>query len=310
MINIFISYGFDDNISSLISELSQKKDSYNKVTQPNYPKADFDSVKLEKTTGNWRLESRNTIMNSQIVILALGKKGISSSNVEWEANIAANYHKLIIYYPLTDDIEPPNWLNQIPVIHAQNIHDILNVIYSFNRGSYDLFNNDISRIISNESDRSNLFEQYKVYLDTSEKLVERRQKVNNFYITANSIVVAFIGTLLSFNMDHLYRMAAVLLLCFVGIMINYSWNNILTTYGILNKSKMAIISMIEKYLPANLYDAEYKCMKTDKKYVSFTKSEKKLPLSFGLMFILCAVLFLFLLYKSSGSSILQLLIEK
>ena len=46
---------------------------------------------------------------------------------------------------------------------------------------------------------------------------------------------------------------------------------------------MKILSLIEKRLPASLYDAEWKAMKnrySKEKYVSFTDSEKKLPYIF------------------------------
>lgn len=63
--------------------------------------------------------------------------------------------------------------------------------------------------------------------------------------------------------------------------------------------QMKIISYIEKQLPASLYDAEWAALSdklNKRKYVSFTNSEKRVPVLFVVVYIcvsLCGIAFLF-----------------
>lgn len=67
----------------------------------------------------------------------------------------------------------------------------------------------------------------------------------------------------------------------------------MNAYGILNGSKMKVISIIEHNLPVRLYDAEWDVMSdklNSKKYVSFTDSEKKTPKAFIALYILLIII--------------------
>ena len=148
-------------------------------------------------------------------------------------------------------------------------------------------------------DKSILLEQYKVFLQTSEDLVSRRQNVNNFYISINSALMAAFGIIWALNILPIYKFFTGILLSIVGIILSISWIKLLASYGDLNSSKMKIISYIEKQLPASLYDAEWAALSdklNKRKYVSFTNSEKKVPLLFIIVYIcvsICGIAFLF-----------------
>ena len=79
------------------------------------------------------------------------------------------------------------------------------------------------------------------------------------------------------------------------MVLSISWMQILISYGRLNSSKIKIICIIEKHLPASLYDAEWAALDNklnNKKYISFTDSEKRVPTIF---LVIYAVIFLVLL---------------
>ena len=83
-----------------------------------------------------------------------------------------------------------------------------------------------------------------------------------------------------------------------GIVLDVSWMKILDSYAILNSSKMKIIELIEKRLPASIYDKEWEVMSNklnNRKYVSFTESEKRIPRIFSIIFGLAFVAFLVIL---------------
>ena len=127
-----------------------------------------------------------------------------------------------------------------------------------------------------------------MFLQTSEDLVSRRQNVNNFYISINSALMAAFGIILALNIQPLYKSIAGVLLAAVGIILSISWIKLLASYGDLNSSKMKIISYIERQLPASLYDAEWAALSdklNKRKYVSFTNSEKRVPILFIVVYI-------------------------
>jgi hypothetical protein len=94
---------------------------------------------------------------------------------------------------------------------------------------------------------------------------------------------------MTFSIDAKYKMTVGITLSFVGIILALSWTNILTTYGNLNSSKMKIISMIERELPASLFDTEWEVLSdslNNHRYVSFTDSEKRIPKMFIAIYFL------------------------
>ena len=111
--------------------------------------------------------------------------------------------------------------------------------------------------------------------------------------------MATYGIIFALDILPLYKLATVLLLSAVGIILSVSWVKILTSYGDLNSSKMKIINHIEKQLPASLYKAEWEALSdklNKRKYVSFTTSEKRIPILFIVVYIcvsICGVAFLF-----------------
>ena len=80
-------------------------------------------------------------------------------------------------------------------------------------------------------------------------------------------------------------------MCAAGIILDISWINILEAYGTLNSAKLKVINLLEEQLPIALYDAEWRIMSdklNNKKYVSFTDSEKRIPKLF--MAIYCLII--------------------
>ena len=119
--------------------------------------------------------------------------------------------------------------------------------------------------------------------------MERRQNVNSFYISVNAAVIA-VFSVVSSLVNDLPSLASIAALMFVIVgILDISWLKILESYGILNSSKMKVISIIEKQLPASLYDSEWTIMSdklNSKKYISFTDSEKRVPKLFIMFYAL------------------------
>lgn len=241
----------------------------------------------------WKREAGRLLKKSQMVLFVAGKKSHESKNIDWELKRALKLNKLIMIYYLEKGNEINNCLNgkdrfsqkeKLLAEEANCLEDILKRVRKYEDSEYKLFNGEVEKI-----DRSELLEQYKIFLETSESLVNRRQTVNSFYVSANTVLVTVVGGLIAV-LDSVSERAVLLLMTgAVGIVLSVSWIGILNTYGTLNASKMKVISIIERHLPAALYDTEWDVMSdklNSKKYISFTDSEKKAPKAFMVLYII------------------------
>lgn len=250
----------------------------------------------------WKIDAARKIKKAQMILFFVGKASHTSENIDWEIIKAIKLSKPI----RTVKLEDSNKLNESllvtdpfsgeknPYNTESNFDELVTAIKEHENGHYRVFNSDIQAI-----DKNILLEQYKVFLQTSEDLVSRRQNVNNFYISINSALMAAFGIIWALEILPIYKFFTGILLSAVGIILSISWIKLLASYGDLNSSKMKIISYIEKQLPASLFDAEWAALSdklNKRKYVSFTNSEKRVPILFVIVYIcvsICGIAFLF-----------------
>ena len=145
-----------------------------------------------------------------------------------------------------------------------------------------------------ESSRRLLFEQYRMFVETSERLVARRQTVNAFFLSVNTLLLSAIGFIFqpAFGADGWSgSLAALLGLCAAGILAAYAWRRMVASFRQLNAGKFAVIDQLERHLPAALFRAEWAALGagTDKKrYVPFTTTEGRLTIGFGAAYLALA----------------------
>ena len=254
---------------------------------------DANVLLLENGGFFWKIEALKLIKMSQMVLFLVGDTSHESLNITWELKMAKKYNKYIMFYKLNAsyklndilyDKDPFSGKKSLIASEAKAITDITKKISSYEHGEYNIFNGEIENLSKDE-----LLEQYKIFLQTSETLVERRQNVNSFYISVNAAVIA-VFSVVSSLVNDLPSLASIAALMFVIVgILDISWLKILESYGILNSSKMKVISIIEKQLPASLYDSEWTIMSdklNSKKYISFTDSEKRVPKLFIMFYAL------------------------
>jgi len=237
-----------------------------------------------------------------MVVFFVGETSHTSENIDWEIRTAIKLQKTIYTVKLNEAFELNSALEvfdpfsgeKIPYDKSSDFNALTELISKHESGDYKVFNQGLESI-----DKNILLEQYKVFLQTSEDLVSRRQNVNNFYISINSALMAVFGIIWALDILSIYKFFTGILLSVIGIILSVSWIKLLASYGDLNSSKMKIISYIEKQLPASLYDAEWAALSdklNKRKYVSFTNSEKRVPVLFIVVYAcvsICGIAFLF-----------------
>lgn len=145
------------------------------------------------------------------------------------------------------------------------------------------------------SDYQNHFlEQYKLYLASVEKISDRRQNANNYFITTNTVLISILG--LSFKLTVFENISWIkALIAFVGIVICVIFWYLLRAYKQLNTGKFAVIHEVEKRLPLSLYSHEWNVLgqgKDTAKYYPFSHIELLIPWVFGIIYTLLIFVFL------------------
>ena len=133
-------------------------------------------------------------------------------------------------------------------------------------------------------DSEALLAQYRLLVETSEALVVRRQGVNTFFLSVNSLVLAAASLLL--RDGTLSDMEAFALVCLSvgGCVLCFVWRRLITSFRQLSRGKFDVIHALEQRLPARIFTAEWTALgrgEDPKKYLPFTGTEAKTPLVFA-----------------------------
>lgn len=136
---------------------------------------------------------------------------------------------------------------------------------------------------SNNNDRKYyaiLWEQYKLAITLSDKLIARRELSNKIYLTLNTAIVSVVF-IDKFN---------TLILPVLGILFCFLWYSSLKAYKRLNKVKFNIIWELEDILqkevqlPKKLMKDEWEKVK-ENNHKSFTEYEKLVPTGFIILYV-------------------------
>ena len=144
-------------------------------------------------------------------------------------------------------------------------------------------------VFAEEAGQSILFGQYRLFVDSSEKLVARRQTVNTFFLSINALLLSATGFIVKDVPQEGTAFAGVLTVGVAGILLCITWRTLVRSYGQLNTGKFAVIHALEQHLPAALFKAEWHVLdegRDKQKYTSFTKTEARIPIVFAVLYSL------------------------
>lgn len=276
-------------------------------------------VLLEGNQDNWEGDATARIRECAKILYVVGECSADSPYIQIELDIANKENKDIYVYRLKDNYRVNDCLLQLnDLSHSQKgEHEGEIIIGKFRKRIFILNEAELEKRIFTDSqeielilkgsgfdNKDTLMEQYKMFVQTSEDLVSRKQSVNTFYVTLNSLFLSAIVSVICVAGDSLLfadnSMIVYLIsgfLSVIGIVICSSWVTLLNSYADLNASKMAIISCIEERLAVKLFDTEWALLTRrigKRKYQSFTVKEIGVARIFLYLYILliiiCAVL--------------------
>lgn len=139
-----------------------------------------------------------------------------------------------------------------------------------------------------DSFKADLFEQYKLYVESAEKISERRVAANNYLLTVNAFLVTLYGLVAASRFNTFW----IILVPVAGFLVALTWHRIITSYRDLNTVKFKVIHELERQMPAALYDYEWHMAGKGrgKAYHPLSHLERWVPIIFMVLYALLAVL--------------------
>jgi hypothetical protein len=135
-------------------------------------------------------------------------------------------------------------------------------------------------------EQEHILEQYKLYIQSAEKVSDRRHNVNKFYSSLATSIAGVIGYVKTNNLKN--DQYLILVLSISAILACIYWLNLLENYRKLNLAKFNVIHEIENLLPLRLFDFEWEKLgraKDKMLYKKMSSIEKGIPIIFVALFL-------------------------
>ncbi len=145
--------------------------------------------------------------------------------------------------------------------------------------------------------KSHLFEQYKLFIESAERVSDRRQSANNYFLAINTAIISLIGLIYEIKLKDISFIC--ILLSIIGILICVIFYFLINSYKQLNSGKFKVIHEIEQELPLALYKREWEILGEGKnkcKYWPFSHIEIKIPFIFGLIYLILLIIYILTIF--------------
>jgi len=144
-----------------------------------------------------------------------------------------------------------------------------------------------------EKFHDHLLEQYKLYVEMTDRGTTRRAHTNRLYVSLVSGLLALLSVVVS--KDDFAGIPTIVFLgvAGLGILLCILWFFTIRDYRQLNSAKFEVINEMEKHLPDQPYDREWEILQRGRdgtRYFGLSKIEQYVSVLVALLFLL---LFLF-----------------
>lgn len=135
--------------------------------------------------------------------------------------------------------------------------------------------------------KDHLLEQYKLYVESTSQISERRTSANNYLVTVNAFLVTLYGLASSFGNNTAWLVVVPV----SGALVCVTWLALIRSYRDLNTAKFKVLHELEQRLPAALFDREWDHAQQGegKAYKPLTHIEPYIPLVFASLYIILAI---------------------
>lgn len=143
--------------------------------------------------------------------------------------------------------------------------------------------------------QDHLFDIYKLYVEMTDRISQRRAQANTLFLTLNTALLAAMSVIVSKNVNLLFF----IIVGFAGLANCYFWRQLIVSYKQMNSGKFQVIHEIEAMLPLQVYKTEWIALgegKNHKKYNPFTHIEQNVPFIFMMLYFLMILAVLVIIY--------------
>jgi len=139
--------------------------------------------------------------------------------------------------------------------------------------------------------RSHCLDLYKLFVETTSHVSDRREKTNSYFLAINTGLVTLLGGVVPSisdegQLDAPYFLSGIAPLA--GLLLCLVWYRIIHSYRQLNAVKFEIVHALEQRLPIRLFEAEWKHAgrgKDGTRYAPLIGLEKQVPAVFALLYL-------------------------
>ena len=140
-----------------------------------------------------------------------------------------------------------------------------------------------------EKYQDHLLEQYKLFVEMADRVSQRREQSNRFYVTFVSAIAGLLMVLARFGTSVNGIWPVVFLISgLLGTALSFIWFLNIKSYRTLNSAKFEIINDLERQLPYQGYSKEWELLRPatgSPKYLQLTRIEQLVPAVIILLFL-------------------------
>lgn len=134
-----------------------------------------------------------------------------------------------------------------------------------------------------EGERAERLELYKLMVEMADRVSQRRQAANSFYLSINTLLVGGAAYLEAEESNF----KNIILISLVGFLISLYWIASIESYKTLNTAKFNVINSMEQHFAVRPFTEEWAELDPDKdgkRHKPFHKTEKAVPKIFILLY--------------------------
>jgi hypothetical protein len=264
---------------------------------PNFPIINVaDEVPYRN---DWKMIATSTLESCDGLVCFVGEDTYKSEPINWEICEAHRLGKPLLVTTLSDQHKLPPACSDLQIQGVTwNVTKVADRIKEMLIPRILFFKHDWS-VGAPESPM--IFNQYNIMVQSWESLIERRQSVNTIYLSAVSALLAGIGVLISSidKMGNIWAPIGIAFLAFLGAALSINWRQTILSYGTLSRAKAKVVTVLEAYLPAQLFDTEWQILEA-KRYKSTTETDSHTAQFFCILFVV-------ILFAVAGIALFQLI---
>src|SRR5664279_5984342 len=111
-----------------------------------------------------------------------------------------------------------------------------------------------------ESFQAHLLEQYKLYVESAQKVTDRRISTGNYLLTVNSFLLTVFGVASSQHLGGVWLAIVPL----AGLLVSFTWYSLVVFYRNLGACKYKVIHQMESFLPVAPFRCEWRSTNVEK----------------------------------------------